>query len=100
MAAVDETRAKGKTHEHRSEVRDGMRIGWDVPIAMDDGLGATEVSSGKDRRRSYAPTGCGKFLHDDPRDRPMDVLGGVTSLHFGRDKQPYLLLPIIPAKKS
>ncbi|HEX5867400.1 MAG TPA: hypothetical protein VFY72_06795, partial [Beijerinckiaceae bacterium] len=22
----------------RSEVRDGMRIDWDVPIAMDDGL--------------------------------------------------------------
>jgi hypothetical protein len=27
--------------------------------------------------------------HDDPRDRPMDVSGGVTRLHFGRDKQPY-----------
>jgi uncharacterized protein len=42
-------------------------------------------------------TGCGPFLHDDPRDRPMDLFGGVTSLHFGRDQQPYLLLPIIPA---
>src|SRR5215475_2155189 len=41
MASVEETRArarKGKTHEHRSEVRDGMRIDWDVPIKMDDGL--------------------------------------------------------------
>jgi putative CocE/NonD family hydrolase len=27
-----------KTHQHRSEVRDGMRIDWDVPITMDDGL--------------------------------------------------------------
>jgi hypothetical protein len=45
-------------------------------------------------------TGCGPFLHDDPRDRPADVFGGVTSLHFGRDKQPYLLLPIIPPKKK
>ena len=44
-------------------------------------------------------TGCGPFLHDDPRDRPADVFAGVTSLHFGRDKQPYLLLPIIPPKK-
>jgi predicted acyl esterase len=43
-------------------------------------------------------TGCGPFLHDDPLDRPMDVFGGVTSLHFGRDKQSYLLLPIIPPK--
>jgi len=41
-------------------------------------------------------TGCGPFLHDDPRDRPPDVFGGVTTLHFSRGKQPYLLLPIIP----
>jgi len=27
-----------KTIEQRSETRDGMRIDWDVPIAMDDGL--------------------------------------------------------------
>ena len=27
-----------KTHQPRSESRDGMRIDWDVPIAMDDGL--------------------------------------------------------------
>jgi uncharacterized protein len=45
-------------------------------------------------------TGCGPFLHDDPRDRPMDVFGGVTSLHFGGGKQPYLLLPIIPPVKA
>jgi hypothetical protein len=45
-------------------------------------------------------TGCGPFLHDDPRDRPTAVFGGVTSLHFGgRRRQPYLLLPIIPPKK-
>ena len=24
--------------QHRSEVRDGMRIDWSVPITMDDGL--------------------------------------------------------------
>ena len=45
-------------------------------------------------------TGCGPFLHDDPRDRPMDVFGGVTSLHFGAGRRPYLLLPIIPPKKA
>jgi predicted acyl esterase len=40
MTSVEETRARatGATHEHRSEVRDGMRIDWDVPIRMDDGL--------------------------------------------------------------
>ena len=41
MTSVEDARTKapaGKTHQHRSEVRDGMRIDWDVPIAMDDGL--------------------------------------------------------------
>jgi hypothetical protein len=45
-------------------------------------------------------TGCGPFLHDDPRDRPADVFGGVTALHFGGTARPYLLLPIIPAKRK
>jgi uncharacterized protein len=44
--------------------------------------------------------GCGPFLHDDPRDRPPDIFGGTTSLHFGRGRQPHLLLPIIPPKKA
>jgi len=45
-------------------------------------------------------TGCGPFLHDDPRDRPADVFGGITSLHFGGGRKPYLLLPIIPPGKA
>jgi predicted acyl esterase len=40
--------------------------------------------------------GCGPFLHDDPVDRSPDIFAGTTSLHFGRGRQPYLLLPIIP----
>jgi uncharacterized protein len=44
--------------------------------------------------------GCGPFLHDDPRDRPTAIFAGTTSLHFGRGKTPYLLLPIIPPKKQ
>ncbi len=35
MAAVAGDR---RTHQQRSEIRDGMRIDWDVPITMDDGL--------------------------------------------------------------
>src|SRR5580704_13477233 len=27
-----------KSHQQRSETRDGMHIDWDVPITMDDGL--------------------------------------------------------------
>ena len=43
-------------------------------------------------------TGCGPFLHDDPRDRPKALFDGTTTLHFGKVKAPYLLLPVIPAK--
>ena len=44
-------------------------------------------------------TGCGPFLHDDVRDRPPQIFDGITGLHFGGTARPYLLLPIIPAKK-
>jgi predicted acyl esterase len=57
------------------------------------------ASGGKLSNFKNELTGCGPFLHDDPADRPMDVFGRVTSLHFGRDKQSYLLLPIIPPKR-
>jgi uncharacterized protein len=42
--------------------------------------------------------GCGPFLHDDPVDRPKEIFGGQTTLHFGGDRQAYLLLPVIPPK--
>jgi len=40
--------------------------------------------------------GCGPFLHDDPVDRPPEVFGGTTTLHFGPEQAPYLLVPVIP----
>lgn len=40
--------------------------------------------------------GCGPFLHDDPADRPQEVYGGRTTLHFGPDHPGFLLLPVIP----
>jgi predicted acyl esterase len=40
--------------------------------------------------------GCGPFTHDDPTDRPLSVFGGKVTLHF--EKNPYLLLPIIPER--
>ncbi len=43
-------------------------------------------------------TGCGPFLHDDPQDRPAEIFGGQTTLHFGGDRQGYVLLPVVPAK--
>jgi uncharacterized protein len=44
--------------------------------------------------------GCGPFLHNDPLDRPSNIFGGVTSLHFGGGRAPYLLLPVIPSSRS
>ena len=44
--------------------------------------------------------GCGPFLHDDPRDRPPEVFGGTTTLHFDRGKVPFILLPVIPPAKA
>jgi predicted acyl esterase len=43
-------------------------------------------------------TGCGPFLHDDPRDRPAEIFDGMTHLHFGHGRQSYVLLPVIPPK--
>jgi predicted acyl esterase len=43
-------------------------------------------------------TGCGPFVHDDPRDRPIAVFGGRTTLHLGPQRENFLLLPIIPNK--
>jgi uncharacterized protein len=42
--------------------------------------------------------GCGPFLHDDPEDRPAAIFGGQTTLHFGGDRQAYVLLPVVPKK--
>ena len=42
--------------------------------------------------------GCGAFLHDDPLDRPVEIYGGETTLHTGKEQPAYVLLPIIPSK--
>jgi predicted acyl esterase len=40
--------------------------------------------------------GCGPFVHDDPTDRPESVFGGTTTLHFGEEREPHVLVPVIP----
>jgi predicted acyl esterase len=54
---------------------------------------ATQLSNMKNPMR-----GCGPFVHDEPLDRFDDVFGGTTTLHFGPDRQAYLLVPVIPGK--
>jgi hypothetical protein len=43
-------------------------------------------------------TGCGPFLHNDPRDRPPEIFGKQITLHAGPGRPSHVLLPIIPPK--
>ena len=43
-------------------------------------------------------TGCGPFLHDDPKDRPPEIFGGTTTIHCGGADGSCVLLPVVPAK--
>ena len=56
-----------------------------------DGPSGGKISSFKNELR-----GCGPFLHDEPRDRPLAVFGADMTLHVGPERSAYLLLPIIP----
>ena len=42
--------------------------------------------------------GCGPFLHDDPRDRHAGIFGGKSTLHFGAEREAFVLLPMIPGR--
>jgi uncharacterized protein len=46
----------------------------------------------------YPMKGVGPFLHVDPDDRPAAIFAARNTLHFAADRQPYVLLPIVPAK--
>jgi predicted acyl esterase len=45
----------------------------------------------------FSMTGVGECKHADPVDRPPATFGGRVTLHAAESRQPYLLLPIIPA---
>jgi predicted acyl esterase len=44
-------------------------------------------------------TGCGPFLHADPRDRPADVFDNEVTVHTGSSHPSSLLLPVIPPRQ-
>jgi predicted acyl esterase len=103
------------THTRKQPLKPGQVVGldieiWPTSIVVPAGYRVGLTVRGKDyvyggpsggRLSNFKNelTGCGPFLHDDPRARPPEIFGGVTSLHFGGAARPYLLLPIIPAKK-
>ena len=57
-------------------------------------------SGGKLSNMKNEFTGNGPFLHDDPRDRPLEIYGGKTTLHLGGGRENFVLLPIIPPRKA
>jgi len=103
------------THDEEQKLKPGAVVEldieiWPTSIVVPAGYRIAVSIRGKDYEYGGASggrlsnfknelKGCGPFLHDDPLDRPAEVFGGVTSLHFARDKQAYLLLPIVPQRK-
>jgi len=103
------------THSKKQPLRPGEVITldveiWPTSIVVPKGYRIALTVRGKDydypggsggRLSNFKNelTGCGPFLHDNPRDRPPEIFGGVTGLHFGGVARPYLLLPIIPSKR-
>jgi hypothetical protein len=104
------------THDEKQPLKKGQTVEldieiWPTSIVVPAGYRVGVSIRGKDYEYGGASggrlsnfknelKGCGPFLHDDPRDRPPAIFNGTTSLHFGRGKAPYLLLPIIPPKKQ
>jgi predicted acyl esterase len=104
------------THDEKQPLKPGQAVELDieiwptsivVPAGYRIGLsvrGKDYVypggSGGKLSNFKNELTGCGPFLHDDPRDRPPSLFDGTTTLHFTTGKAPYVLLPIIPPKPT
>jgi len=102
------------THDEEQPLTPGRPVAldielWPTSIAVPAGYRVALTVRGKDYEYGGAAggrlsnfknelKGCGPFLHDDPVDRPSEIFGGQTTLHFGGDRQAYLLLPVVPPK--
>ena len=80
---------------------------WPQCIALPKGYRIALNISGQDFDRpgpaveAYVPSrGSGPFLHDHPTDRPKEIFGGTTTIHSGKGQESYLLLPVIPPRKT
>ncbi len=80
---------------------------WPTSIVVPPGYRLALTVSGKDYEvdgkdialpnAPYPMKGVGPFLHIDTDDRPPAIFNTRNTLHFAADRQPYLLLPVIPA---
>jgi len=81
---------------------------WPTCIVVPPGYRVAVTIGGRDFEHAGPPlrianafydfTGVGPFFHTHPKDRPAEVFDTRAALHFGSGREPYLLLPIIPAK--
>ena len=62
---------RGRDYEYPPALSDEPSIGW------------------------FPLTGCGPFLHTDPRDRPPEVFGRDVTVHTGPEQPSHLLVPLI-----
>jgi predicted acyl esterase len=100
------------THDEKQPLEPGEVVELDVEIwptciVVPAGYRIALSIRGRDYEHDDAPAtlsnmknpmrGCGPFTHDDQTDRPPQIFGARVTLHF--ERQPYLLLPIIPASR-
>ena len=98
-------------HDEKQPLKPGAPVAldieiWPTCIAVPKGYRIALSIRGRDYEHDEAPAslsnmknpmkGCGPFTHDDETDRPPQIFAGKVTLHF--ERQPYLLLPIIPAR--
>ncbi|MGH8914911.1 MAG: CocE/NonD family hydrolase [Acidimicrobiia bacterium] len=82
---------------------------WPTSIVVPPGYRLTITVRGKDYEYKGSDTGdtvittfknrftgCGPFVHDDPRDRPPAIFAGSTTIRLGPDLRNSVLIPVIP----
>ena len=101
--ARSEPLVPGEIHEVEVEV-------WPTCVVAPAGYRLALTVRGKDYVYDGEPghlaqfvnplTGCGPFLHDDPRDRPAPTYAGTTTIHCGGETASSVLIPFVPARRS
>ena len=100
------------THDEEQPLKPGIPVEldieiWPTSIVVPQGYCLALTVRGKDYEvdgrdialpnAPYPMKGAGPFLHIDKDDRPPAIFDCKNTLHFAAGRQPYLLLPIIPA---
>jgi predicted acyl esterase len=101
------------THDEEWPLKPGESVElhveiWPTSIVVPPGYRLALTVRGKDYEvdgtdialpnAPYPMKGVGPFLHIDPDDRPPEIFATRNTLHFVADRQPYVLLPVIPER--